>query len=307
MSIPTPPASGDGPAAEPSAATPTADPTLAKTQRSFSDLSYRDAFWPPRRYEDGCDRLALRALMPPSGGRLIEVGAGYGRLADEYRGYREVVLFDASDTLLQAARDELAGDERYQMVVGDAFRLPFEDASFDTVVCIRVLHHFGDPRPAIREFARVLRPGGVLVLESANKRSLKAIIAYWLRRQSWSPFAPGSEKNEGVQILPTAVRRSMAAGGSPGGAAAKPEWHSPGADFDHAPVDLRRWLRAAGLRIEARRTVSLFRLPVVSRRVPTRMLLAAERWLQAPLASVTPGPSLFVRAVRQADASRGGS
>ena len=245
--------------------------------------------------------------MPPTGGRLLEVGAGFGRLADEYLGYREVVLFDASETLLQAAREQLAGDPRYQVVVGDAFRLPFEDASFDTVVCVRVLHHFGDPRPAIREFARVLRPGGVLVLESANKRNLKAIIAYLLRRQPWSPFAPGSQKNEGVQILPAAIRRPLAAGASAGGAAAKPEWHGPGTDFDHAPADLRRWLRSAGLRIEARRTVSLFRLPVVSRRVPTGMLLAVERWLQAPLASVTPGPSLFVRAVRRPDASRGGS
>jgi SAM-dependent methyltransferase len=291
--------SGSGPNGA-GAPAPTADPLLHKTQRSFADLSYRDAFWPVRAYEDGSDRLALHALLPPSGERLIEVGAGFGRLADEYRGYRDVVLLDASEALLEAARERLAGDARYRMVSGDAFKLPFPDASFDTAVCVRVIHHFEDPQPAIRELARVLRPGGVLVLESANKRDLKAIAAYLLRRQAWSPFARGSARNAGVTFLPDTVRSGRRAAATPPGAGGtKPDWHSPGADFDHAPADLRTWVRLAGMRIEAARTVSIFRLPALSRRVPPRVLLALERRLQAPLAYITPGPSLFLRAVRR--------
>jgi hypothetical protein len=49
------------------------------------DLSYRDEFWASRDYEDRCDRLALRALLPASGGHLLDLGAGFGRLVDEYQ------------------------------------------------------------------------------------------------------------------------------------------------------------------------------------------------------------------------------
>jgi len=63
---------------------------------TYEDLGYRDVFWAGRSYEDACDRIALRALLPPDGTRLIEVGAGFGRLAGEYAAYREVVLLDSS-------------------------------------------------------------------------------------------------------------------------------------------------------------------------------------------------------------------
>lgn len=263
----------------------------------YGDLRYRDSFWPSRAYEDCCDRIALEALLPRTGDRLIEVGAGFGRLADEYSGYREVVLLDLSGVQLAAARERLGDDPRYVTVEGDAFHLPFPDASFDAAVCVRVIHHFDDPRAAIAEMARVLRPGGVLVLESSNKRNLKAIALYLLRRQRESPFRPGSQAETDAYFLPRIVRmrrRSRAA--SDPAAPVAPWWPTTG--VDHAPGDLRRWLQAAGFRIDATRTVSLFRLRPATRRVPLPLLIALERALQSLLAPVTPGPSIFLRAVR---------
>ena len=63
---------------------------------AYPDLAYRDVFWADRHYEDRADRIAIRRLLPPTGGRIVEIGAGYGRLANEYRGYQEIVLLDAS-------------------------------------------------------------------------------------------------------------------------------------------------------------------------------------------------------------------
>ena len=62
----------------------------------YEGSDYRTAFWGgrDREYEDAAERIALGRLLPPSGGRLIEIGAGFGRLADLYAGYREVVLLD---------------------------------------------------------------------------------------------------------------------------------------------------------------------------------------------------------------------
>jgi SAM-dependent methyltransferase len=277
---------------------PSADPGLETTLAAFSDLAYRDAFWPQRRYEDACDRIALRAFLPRSGGRLIEVGAGFGRLVDEYVGYREVVLLDASEALLQAARERFGGDPRVTITAGDAYRLPFPDASFDAAVCIRVIHHFEDPGPAIRELGRVVRPGGVLVLESANKRNLKAVLAYWLRRQDWSPFDRGSRRYAGVRVLARSAsagrpRRSTGVGV----AGTSITWSAP-VSYVHSPRDLRTWLHAAGFQTRRRRSVGLFRLPVLTSGLPVGLLVSLERLQQVVLASVTAGPSVVVQAVR---------
>lgn len=233
---------------------------------TYEDLGYRDVFWTARSYEDACDRIALRALLPPGGGRLIEVGAGFGRLADEYDGYGEVVLLDSSDVHVAAAVETLGDDPRYDVILGDALALPFPDGHFDTAVCVRVLHHFGDPSPVIAELGRVVRPGGVLVVEYANKRNLKSMARRLLGRQSWSPFEIGA-----VEYKP---------------------FH-----YDHAPVGVRRALRAAGFEVERMRAASLFRIPGLTHRVPDT-LARLESLLQEPLGSITPGPSVFVLARR---------
>ncbi len=293
-----------GPVAEAGLAGPTdaaagGDPGLRVTLRWFADSTYQDAFWPERQYENACDRIALRAFLPPTGSRLLEAGAGFGRLADEYDGYGAVVLLDASEALLTAAAERVGDDPRFSLVRGDMFRLPFPDASFDAAVCIRVVHHFEDPRPAITELARVLRPGGVLVLESTCKRNIRAILAYLLRRQSWSPFARGTHRDDPVYLLPDWVRRRRR--GSAGAAAQRPQrelWKGPATAFEHAPQDLRLWLRAAGFRIEGTRSVGVLRLPAVTRHVPLRLLTTLERVLQRVLAPITAGPSIIYRAVR---------
>ena len=236
---------------------------------TYEDLGYRDVFWVARAYENECDRIALRALLPPSGGTLIEVGAGFGRLADEYSGYREVVLLDSSPVHVAAALETLGDDPRYRVELGDATSLPFPDGHFDAAVCVRVLHHFRDPAPPIAELGRVVRPGGVLVLEYANKRNLKSIARWVLGRQTWSPFEPGS-----VEYRP---------------------FH-----YDHSPVSVRRALRRAGFEIERVRAASVFRMPGLTRRLPPGGLARLEAPLQEPLGSITPGPSVFVLARRTA-------
>lgn len=234
---------------------------------TYEDLGYRDVFWAARDYEDVCDRIALRALLPPAGDRLIEVGAGFGRLAGEYTGFSDVVLLDSSDVHVATALEVFGGDSRYQVKLGDAEALPFPDGTFDAAVCVRVLHHFRDPAPLIAELGRVVRDGGIVVLEYANKRNLKAIARRLLGRQNWSPFDLGSVEYRSFH-------------------------------HDHAPVSVRRALRRAGFTIERTRAVSLFRLPGLTRRLPPGALSRVESWLQEPLGSMTPGPSVFVLARR---------
>lgn len=232
----------------------------------YEGSRYRTEFWTPeRRFEDLADRHALRALLPPRGEHLIEVGAGFGRLAPLYAGYRRVVLFDYARSLLQEAREHLGNDPRYLFVAGDVYRLPFASYTFDTVVMVRVMHHLEHPSAALAHLSRILRPRGVLILEFANKRHLKAIVRYLLRRQSWSPFDPTP-----YPFVPL--------------------------NYDFHPRWVQERLREAGLEVDASRAVSHFRLPWLKRHVPPQLLARLDALLQRPGALVKVSPSVFLRA-----------
>ncbi|HUX05544.1 MAG TPA: methyltransferase domain-containing protein [Acidimicrobiales bacterium] len=116
------------------------------------------------------DRLGLRG-----GDRMLDLGCGFGRHAFE------AARRGASVVALDAGREEVegvvatfaamleAGELAEQAlhtgaVQGDALHLPFSDAAFDRVICSEVLEHIPDDVSAMRELARVLRPGGTLAV-----------------------------------------------------------------------------------------------------------------------------------------------
>jgi len=100
-------------------------------------------------------------------GEVLELGTGAGANAaailDRFPRAR-LVATDVDPAMLDAARDRLSrfGD-RASVESADASGLPFDDASFDAVVSLLMLHHVGHWRTALAEAARVLRPGGRLV------------------------------------------------------------------------------------------------------------------------------------------------
>ena len=117
-------------------------------------------------------------MLPPRGGRLIDIGAGAGRLGDLYLGYDEVILMDYARSTIVEARDRWGHDPRFKFVAADLYALPFVDGVFDSVVMIRVIHHIVDVPRALGNIRAALKPGGVFVFEFANKRNLKAIARY---------------------------------------------------------------------------------------------------------------------------------
>jgi len=232
----------------------------------YEGSAYRTEFWEAgREYEDAVERTALRALLPSAGDRLVEIGAGFGRLADEYAGYRQVILLDPARSMLEQARDRLSRDPRFVFVVGSAYDLPLATGACDTVVTVRMLHHLSDVPLALGEIARGTRPGGTYVLEYANKRHLKAILRYLLRQQSHDPFS--HEPYEFEEL-----------------------------NFDFHPTYMATVLRDAGFRVEARRAVSIFRLGLLKRTISARLLSRMDGWLQRPLAPFAVTPSVFLRA-----------
>ena len=73
-------------------------------------------------------------------------------------------------------------------MAADIYRLPFVDGLFDGATMIRTLHHMAEPQQALAQVRRVLEPGATFILEYANKRNLKSMLRYLLRKQEWSPY-----------------------------------------------------------------------------------------------------------------------
>ncbi|MGB6536893.1 MAG: class I SAM-dependent methyltransferase [Xanthobacteraceae bacterium] len=106
------------------------------------------------------------ALGGAARGRLIDVACGPGVVTAALApAAASVVAFDATEQMLEKARARCtkAGLRNVEFRSGDAENLPFADAEFDGAVTRAALHHFADPRRAIGEMFRVLRPGGVAV------------------------------------------------------------------------------------------------------------------------------------------------
>jgi len=234
---------------------------------SYENSDYQASFWEQggRAYEDAVEAIALRRLLPPEGGRwMLELGAGAGRNTPRYLNYQHVVLLDYSRTQLEQARQRLGESERITYVAADIYRLPFASGLFDGATMIRTLHHMADARRALDQVRHALQPGAVFILEFANKKNIKSILRYALRRQSWSPFSP-----EPIEFAPL--------------------------NFDFHPATVRSWLNLTGFAIERQLTVSHFRVGWMKRLIPLGLLVGMDS-----LAQLTGGwwqlsPSVFTR------------
>jgi len=98
---------------------------------------------------------------------ILDVGSGAGQvirhLLRTTSNDTRIVGFDLSAEMLRRARERLKSD-RPSFVAADMMHMPFRDASFDCITCGYVLEHLPDPQPGLTEFARVLKPGGTILL-----------------------------------------------------------------------------------------------------------------------------------------------
>lgn len=224
----------------------------------YEGSDYRTRFWEGqgRNYEDTVERLVLRQLLPEQGKRLLEIGAGFGRLTEEYNMFDQVVLLDYSFSQLQYAREQL-GDEGYVYVAADAYNLPFKPGVFDGATMIRVLHHFENVPGVLSGIQRVMSSGATFVLEYANKRNLKSMFRYALRRQEWNPYT--YEPVEFVEL-----------------------------NYDFHPSYIVRELQSVGFSTHQYVPVSWFRIGAFKRAMPMNVLVKLDglmqstRWLVSP-------------------------
>ncbi len=231
----------------------------------YEGTDYRTRFWENkgRDYEDKVERIALRRLLPPKGGtRFLEIGAGFGRLTDEYAGYQHVVLLDYSLSQMQDAQERMGKSSRFTYIAADLYRMPFKSGVFDGVSVVRVLHHVADITLALKEVRRVLAPRGTFILEHASKRHIKSVVRWYAKQQTWNPF--DLKAVEFVEL-----------------------------NFDFHPEHIRAELQRVGFAVEERIPVSYLRVEALKKVVPVSILAGIDGLLQ--LSGVLYSPSVFVR------------
>jgi ubiquinone/menaquinone biosynthesis C-methylase UbiE len=240
---------------------------------NYEGSDYQTSFWEQggREYEDRAEAIALRRMLPESGKLMLELGAGAGRNTPRYAGFERIVVLDYSTTQLAQAQEKLGRSDpqgaaqKYIYVAADIYRLPFRDRQFDAATMIRTLHHMADAPKALSQVQNVLQPNAIFILEFANKLNLKSILRYWLGKQAWSPFT--LEPVEFVKL-----------------------------NFDFHPKAIRHWLGDLGFSIEKTLTVSHFRLGLLKRIIPAKLLAAMDGLFQPTGVFLQYTPSVFVKA-----------
>lgn len=165
--------------------------------------------------------LAIKAAER-IGGRILEVGVGTGISLPDYSPANRIYGVDISDPMLDKARqrvEKLKLSQVEGLAVMDAQHLDFPDNAFDVVVAQYVVTAVPDPEAALDEFARVVRPGGEIILlsrvgaDAGLRRTLEHAFAPiarrlgWRTEFSWERFAHWAQGAEGISL---AERRPIA-------------------------------------------------------------------------------------------------
>ena len=249
---------------------------MKKVENVVSDYNgydYKKIFWEDadREYEDLADRLAIRRLLPEEMDEFVDIAGGYGRLAKEYLDRaKKVWIFDYSETELADAKKEFG--KKINTKQGDIYNIPFSDNTFDGMIMVRATHHFKDMKKVMEELHRILKPGGTLVIEVANKKTLPKMFRYWFKKSTVNPF----DKN------PSNLTHVDKDG-----------------FFNYHPKWIESLFKETGFEIKSILSVSNFRSTKLKKLFNAKILIKFEKLAQKPFALVRFAPSIYYKLVKK--------
>jgi ubiquinone/menaquinone biosynthesis C-methylase UbiE len=142
----------------------------------------------------------LAALAPARGEKILDVGAGRGAVAARVLGFApgsEVFAVDPNEKRVAAMRRD---HPQLRSSVARAESLPFADSFFDKAYTTMALHHYSDLDAALRELARVLKPGGSFIVVEVDPRSAKGRLFGFFGRWTGEHLSLMSEKDLAAKL-----------------------------------------------------------------------------------------------------------
>ena len=189
----------------------------AKVEALFDSLAFEYVLERERQYSFVTQKRIVMDLLRGSRGQLLEVGCGPGvMLPDLLAMGFDVHGIDVSAEMIRQAEQRMAASAlaaRCKLAVGDIENLRYADASFDAVLAMGVLEYLATYKAALREIARVLKPGGHVVLTVPNRAS-----AYHVARGAYLGLRqlirrPRSSSFVANPCLPWSLDRQLRAAG----------------------------------------------------------------------------------------------
>lgn len=141
--------------------------------------------------------------------KTLDVGCGRGEfipyILEYFNGCKELTALDKSDYILKMKREDF-GFENINFIKADALHMPFDDCSFDTVCISNSLHHMADIEMVLSEMKRVLKPGGLFVInemycDNQSEKQMSHVIIHH--------FGAELDRLSGVFHNPTLKRQEI--------------------------------------------------------------------------------------------------
>jgi phosphatidylethanolamine/phosphatidyl-N-methylethanolamine N-methyltransferase len=161
-------------------------------------------------------RQAALAAAEKAGEQILEVGVGTGISLPDYSSANRITGVDLSESMLRKARErvsELALKNVVRLEVMDAEHLSFPDDSFDAVVALYVVSTVPHPQAALDEFARVVKPGGEIILanrvgaDGGLRRGVEEMLQPiscrlgWRLDFPWDHFAQWTQGRDDIYLI----------------------------------------------------------------------------------------------------------
>lgn len=133
-------------------------------------------------YEQDARQEAILSLIKNNYALGLDAGCGNGRDFNMLLQHTQTIIgIDSSQGMVAEARikaDRTLNGQRIHLSIADVTRLPFQNGSFDFIVCSEVLEHVPNWRKALLEFCRLLKPGSTLIISTPNKLSMYGLTRY---------------------------------------------------------------------------------------------------------------------------------
>lgn len=237
-------------------------------------------YWRGRKYEFLCEKDVLISFFekverttPLSKAELLDIGAGFGRLAQFYLPLvQKAVLLEPAIQLRRAARKRLERVSNYRLRGETIEGVNFKGKKFGIVLIVRVLHHIASPRAVFHKISKLVEPGGFLIVEFPNKLHIKNL---W--RLAWAGKLKEifSREREDRRSAESIKRKTIPF-------------------FNYHPFWITEQLQKEGLVVLEKVSVSNCRSLFFKKALSLKTLLFIERKLRPLFSRLNLGPSIFL-------------